>query len=273
MLFKKQKFSKILTAVGLSISLNFCLASMSSLVSAKEADTNLNKSTLNVSTKERRKTRKRSGFPIHRVGGGSRGNCTANRGQLVALVPEDSVGITASITPKLFFSVPETTDTHLIEFVVRNQQDELVYETLLETKDREGIIAIELPKNLQQESLKTNENYHWYLSMICNQQKRSHDIVVEGWLKRIEIEPTMSQKLQNADPIERANLYQQEGIWYDALSVVAQETETASQLSAAQAKWKELLTALGLEELVNQPLIETTQSSATNWLTNYSSSN
>ena len=270
MLFRKQNFSKISTVIGLTISLNFCLISLPTLVNAEEAKLTPNKSQLNVSAKERRKMRKRGGFPVHRVGGGSRGNCIANRGQLVALVPENSVGITASITPRLFFSIPETTETHLIEFVVRNQQDELVYETLLETKNSAGIIAIELPQNLQQESLKTNENYHWYLSMICNPQKRSQDIVVEGWLKRIEIEPAVSQKLQNAKPLEQANLYQQQGIWHDALSVVAQEQKTASQLNAAQAKWKELLSALGLEELANEPLIETTQSSSTRWLSNYS---
>ena len=269
MLFREQDFSKIATVIGLTISLNFCWASLSTSVNAEEANFTPNKSRVNVKTKERRKIKKRGGLPIHRVGGGSRGNCIANQGQLVALVPENTVGVTASTTPQLFFSIPETNKTHLLEFVVRNQQDELVYETLLETKDQAGIIAIELPENLQQESLKTNEHYHWYLSMICNQQKRSHDIVVEGVLKRIEIEPGLSQKLQNANAIEQANLYQQQGIWHDALSIVAQEQKTSKDRGAVQAKWTELLSALGLGELANQPLIDTNKSNSTEWLSNY----
>ena len=270
MLFRKQNFSKIATVMGLTITLNFCSASLSTFVNAEEANFTPNNRKVNVNTKQRRRIKKRGGLPIHRVGGGSRGNCIANRDQLVALVPENSVGITASTTPQLFFSIPQTNKTHLIEFVVRNQQDELVYEALLETKDRAGIIAIELPENLQQESLKTNENYHWYLSMICNEQKRSHDIVVEGLLKRIEIEPTLSQKLQNADPIEQASLYQQQGIWHDALSIVAQEQKNTNHRGAARAKWTELLSALGLGELADRPLIEAEKSS-TNWLSKYSS--
>ena len=270
MLLREPNFSKIATVIGLTISLNFCLFSLSPLVRAEEANIASNKNSVTANKKERRSTNRRSGLPVHRIGGGSRGNCIANQGQLVALVPENSVGITVSTNPQLFFYVPQTTKPHLIEFVVRDGQDELVYETLLKTRDRAGVIAIELPENLPQKSLKTNENYHWYLSMICNQQKRSHDIVVEGWLKRIEIEPTISQKLQNANPIEQANLYQQQGIWHDALSVVAQEQKTANNRDAAQAKWTELLNALGLGQLANQPLIETNQSSSTNWFSNNS---
>ena len=271
MLFRKLNFSKIATVIGFTITLNFCWTSFSPLVQAEEANFSHNKSGENVNKKGRRTTKNRSGLPVHRIGGGSRGNCIANRDQLVALVPENSVGITASTTPQLFFYIPETTKTHLIEFVVRNQQDELVYDTLLQTNGRSGIIAVDLPENLPQKSLKTNENYHWYLSMICNQQKRSHDIVVEGWLRRIEVQPAIGQKLQDANPIEQANLYQQQGIWHDALSVVAQEQKNANHRGAAQAKWTELLNALGLGELTNQPLIDTNQSSSTKWLSNYSS--
>ena len=269
MLFRKQNFSKIATVIGLTISLNCCLASLPISVKAEEANFTSQENKANVNKRDRRTTKKRGGLPVHRIGGGSRGNCIPNQGQLVALVPENSVGITTSTTPQLFFYIPETTKTHLIEFVLRDRQDKLVYETLLETKDRAGVIAIELPENLPQESLKTNENYHWYLSMICNQQKRSHDIVVEGWLKRIEIEPTVSQQLQNADPIEQANLYQQQGIWHDALSVVAKEQKTTNNRGAARSKWTELLNALGLEELADRPLIETVRSSS-NLLSDYS---
>lgn len=255
MLFSKLNFSKITTVIGLAITLNFGLGSHFLIVKAEEVNSDVNKSKVNVNKKEANRRRNRRGLPVHRIGGGSRGNCIANQGQLIALVPEDSVGMTVSTNPQLFFYIPETTQTHQIEFVVRDQQDQLVYETLVATTERAGVITVELPANLQQKSLKTGENYHWYLSMICNQQKRSHDIVVEGWLRRIEIEPAIGQKLQDANPLQKASLYQQQGIWHDALSVVAQEQKNASSQSAAQAKWKELLHDLGLGELANQPLI------------------
>ena len=251
--------------------LNLCLTSFSPLVQAETVDTNSNKSRANVNRKERRTVRKRGGLPIYRRGGGSRGNCLANQGQLIALVPENSVSITASNKPQLFFYIPETSQSNLIEFVVRNQEDELVYETFLETSDRSGIITIDLPESISQELLKTNEDYHWYLSMICDRQKRSHDIVVEGKLRRVEINSAISHKLNNASPLEQASLYQQQGIWHDALSVLAQERKTSNEQASTQAKWNELLNSIGLEELANQPLIETNEFSSINWLQERSS--
>ena len=271
MLSREPAFSKISTVLGLTIMLSLCLTSFSPLVQAETVDTNPNKSRANVNKKERRTVRERGGLPVYRRGGGSRGNCLANQGQLIALVPEDSVSITASNKPQLFFYIPETSQSNLIEFVVRNQQDELVYETFLETSDRSGIITIELPESISQELLKTNEDYHWYLSMICDRQKRSHDIVVEGWLRRVEINPAIIPKLHNASPVEQARLYQQQGIWHDALSVLAQERKTPNYQAPAQAKWNELLNSIGLEELANQPLIETNEFSSINWLQERSS--
>ena len=165
------------------------------------------------------------------------------------------MGLTTSTTPQLFFSIPAIKDTPRLELVVRNQQDELVYKTLLEITERPGIVALQLPEHLSSESLKTNKNYHWYLSLICNHQNRAHDVVVSGWLRRIEIEPNIRQQLQAAAPLAQAHLYQQQGIWHDALSAVLQAQKTAHQGDAARAKWTELLTALGLGKLAHQPLI------------------
>ena len=256
MLFRQLNFSQLLTVIGLTISLNFCLASCSPFVNAKEANLSSNQDKVNRHQQQRRTIKKRGGLPIHRIGGGSRGNCLAPGGQLVALVPAQSVGLTTSTSPQLFFSIPATKETPRLELVVRNQQDELVYHTRIDTTERPGIVALQLPEHLSSESLKTNNNYHWYLSLICNHQNRAHDVVVSGWLRRIEIEPNISQQLPAANPLEQANLYQQQGIWHDALSAVVQGQKMANHRREAQAKWTELLTALGLRELATQPLIE-----------------
>ena len=255
MLLRELNFSPTATVIGLTVTLNLGWASGAPLVKAEEAHFRSNQSRVEVKPKERRTIKKRGSLPIHRLGGGSRGNCMAHQEQLVALVPEHSVGLTTSTTPQLFFSVPEAKETHQLELVVRNQQDELVYETLLETKNSPGIIALKLPEKLVPESLPTEENYQWYLSLICNRQNRAHDLVVSGWLRRIEVEPNIGQQLQAAALLEQAHLYQQQGIWHDALATVIQAQKAAHQGDAALAKWTELLTALGLEELAHQPLI------------------
>ena len=255
MSFSKLHFSPIATVISLSITLNVCGLSWSPLINAQEVPLSIKKTRVKRPQNKKRTLQKRSGLPIHRIGGGSRGNCFAPEGQLVALVPKHSVGLTSSTSPQLFFSLPKTQKTYLLELVVRNQQDELVYDTVITTTETSGIIALQLPAHLASESLHSHENYHWYLSLICNQHNRAHDLVVSGWLRRIDIEPNFRQQLQNSTPLEQAHLYQQQGLWHDALSVVLQAQKTTHYRREALAQWTELLTALGLRELAHQPLI------------------
>ena len=266
MLPSQAKFSKITVVIGFAITLNLCWASLSSLVRAEAQNSASTVRKTTVNQNKRDNLQNRSGLPIHRRGGGSRGNCIASEENLVALVPANTVGITVSNTPELFFYLPETTQPHLIEFVVRNQEDELVYDTMLQTSEQAGIIKIELPPNLQPEKLQTNEDYRWYLSMICNLQKRAHDVVVEGWIRRVEIDVATNKKLQQAKPIEKASLYQQQGIWHDALSVLAEQQKTFGSPLGVKAKWTELLENVGLGEFANKPFIEVNNLSSSNQL-------
>lgn len=200
------------------------------------------------------------GLPNYREAGGSRGTCIANGDNLIALIPENpasNVNITASITPKLFFYVPETTEQKTIEFVLRDQNDQLVHEVFLQTTGQEGIINVEIPQDISQSLGQSDSNYHWYLSMICDEQKRARDLVLEGWISYVELDNSVKQKLENFSPTEQADFYQQEGIWYDALSVVAEDTNQVIDPSATE-KWTEMLDSIGLSKLSAQPFIDGT---------------
>jgi len=198
------------------------------------------------------------GLPNYREAGGSRGTCIANGNNLIALIPENpanNVNITASNNPKLFFYVPETTEQKTIEFVLRDQNDQLVHEVFLQTTGQEGIINVEIPQDISQSLGQSDSNYHWYLSMICDDQKRARDLVLEGWIGYIELDNSVKQKLENFSPTEKANFYQQKGIWYDALSVVAEDTNQIIDSSSTE-KWSEMLDSIGLSKLSAQPFID-----------------
>jgi hypothetical protein len=190
----------------------------------------------------------RNGLPSNRISGGSRGSCLAGNHSLVALVPEENVSLTASASPKLFFYVPATNSPRQLEFVLRNQNDELVYEAFVDTNNQSGIIPINLPKSVKSDLLEANQDYHWYLSMICNPQRRSQDLVVEGWIRRIELKASLAEQLRQCDPVEQAMLYNQNGIWYDALAALAEEQQSS--------KWSELLASVGLGDLAQEPIIQ-----------------
>ncbi|MEM9274250.1 MAG: DUF928 domain-containing protein [Cyanobacteria bacterium P01_F01_bin.143] len=246
MLSRKIKIDKVVRLCGLAIAI-WGLGSLSAIAE------NQNTTEVNSST-----NKTNHGLPNYREAGGSRGTCIASGDNLIALIPENptnNVNVTASISPKLFFYVPETTEQKTIEFVLRDQNDQLVHEVFLQTTGQEGIMNIEIPQDISKSLDQSDSSYHWYLSMICDEQKRARDLVLEGWIGYVELDNSVKQKLENSSPTEQASFYQQEGIWYDALSVVAEDTNQILDPSVTE-KWTEMLDSIGLSELSAQPFID-----------------
>jgi hypothetical protein len=197
-------------------------------------------------------------LPSPRRDGGTRGNnCAINSQEFVALIPNTTVNLTASTNSRLYFHVPQTNQSQTIEFVLRDSSDRLIHETIIETEGRSGIMSINipLPTHNQTKSLDLNQEYHWYLSNICNPEKRSQDIVLEGSIEKIEISAITQEKLSQLSLAEQASFYQEKGVWYDALAIAALEIQT-TQGTLSTTKWSELLTNIGLAEFVNEPLVD-----------------
>jgi hypothetical protein len=201
------------------------------------------------------------GLPTHRRDGGSRGsqdNCVVNaeNQNLMALIPQNNVGMNASASPKLFFYVPELKKLSTLEFVLRNEQDQLMYETFLSTEGN-GIMSIEVPAEVKSNLLKADQNYHWYLSLICNSQQRSRDIVVEGWMRQGRLNLATQKQLNKASSLEKAEVYRQQGFWFDALLALTENPNSVAEETMMRQKWSEMLVSVGLESLVSEPFIKT----------------
>jgi len=215
-------------------------------------------------TAERREGRTRVsdfGLPTHRRDGGSRGSrdsCVADakNQNLMALIPQRTVGVSASASPKLFFYVPELEEPSTLEFVLRNEEDKLIYEAFLSTEG-DGIMSVEIPGDLDDKSLEADQNYHWYLSMICDGQQRSRDIVVEGWMRQETIDVATQEQLDTASSIEKAEVYREQGFWYDALSALTEDPDSVAEQTVMRQKWSEMLGSIGLANLASEPLLET----------------
>lgn len=200
------------------------------------------------------------GLPTHRRDGGTRGgqdSCVVNteNQNLIALIPQKNVGKNASTSPKLFFYVPELKKSSTLEFVLRNKQDQLIYETFFSTEGN-GIISIEVPAGVKSNLLETDQNYHWYLSMICNRQQRSRDIVVEGWMRQGRLNLATQKQLKKASSLEKAEVYRQQGFWFDALSALTENPDSVAEETIMRQKWSEMLVSAGLETLASKPFIE-----------------
>ncbi len=259
MLNKKNKIDKIIGICGLAITI--CgLGNLAAIAQAPEftqTDNSTNTANGLPSNRGAGGTRvvDNSGLPDYRSPGGSRGNCLAQGNNLTALIPNSSVNVTASIAPKLFFYIPETPEQKTIEFVLRDHNDQLVHEVFLQTTGQSGIMNVEIPQNITQSLEESDANYHWYLSMICDADDRADDVVLQGKIGYVELDSSVQEKLASSSPAEQADLFQQEGIWYDALSVVAEDSNQIMN-SAATEKWAQMLTEIGLSEFSTQPFID-----------------
>lgn len=242
----KNKKRKTTGIISLLIMLNTVLLNFAVSARAKETTNQNNNSDY--------------GLPTHRRDGGSRGNnnsCISepDANHLVALIPEETVGINASASPKLFFYVPQIKEQKTLEFVLRDEQDKLIYEAFFTTKG-EGIMSVDIPEDINTHLLKKDANYHWYLSVICNARQRSRDIVVEGWMRQSTVDLVTKQELDRADSVAQAELYHSLGYWFDALSVLASDRASETEETIVRAKWSELLESVGLKELATAPFIE-----------------
>ena len=201
------------------------------------------------------------GLPTHRRDGGSRGfndSCVADaeNQNLMAIIPEKTVGISASTSPELFFYIPKLENKSTLEFILRNESDDLIYEAFL-TTEGDGIMSIEIPADVSSQMLEADQNYHWYLSMICDRLQRSRDIVVEGWMRQETISLATKEQLTTASLIEKAEVYQEQGLWFDTLSALTEKTDSVAEKTIMRQKWSEMLASVGLADLAAEPIVET----------------
>ncbi|MGG6297183.1 DUF928 domain-containing protein [Leptolyngbya sp. AN02str] len=208
------------------------------------------------------------GLPGRREGGGTRGDCAVRSEDLsslplIALVPETNFGVTVSLEPTLYWYVPRVAAAG-IELAVFDQNDEPVYQTVVPVPDQGGVVSIPIP-TVDQGSAKVsrliaNEDYHWYLSLICNEVDRSGDIFVEGWLRRIESSAELEQQLSTSTPEMKFSVYQEFGIWQDALDQVAQQLCQQPQNPIVRDRWTTLLASVQITGLESATLVSSCNS-------------
>lgn len=198
------------------------------------------------------------GLPGQRLGGGTRNpDDYMEQMPLVALIPETNLGITMAGLPKFLFYLPAANDVRDIEFVLYDEADNLIYETIVSVSATAGIFRLDLAEAEELAPLQLHKNYHWYFSIIADD--RAEDMVVNGWTRRVDLATWVQEQSLNADlivslesatPLDQARLlYQEAQLWHDAAVILEDLQQTdPGNLSIAE-EWENLLQAVNLEEL------------------------
>ena len=186
-----------------------------------------------------------------RDGGASRGNCP-EYGDLAALVPiaEGRVwGQTTAAQPTLWFYLPSAVTTETpIELVVQDANDNTLHQERLSVDLDAGTMAIALPETV---TLPVGEPHYWTMALFCDPQRPSSSVFVSGAIERVNEAGVESLTKQTVRSLSQAQAYANAGIWYDALTVLAELQQTDKE---NQTAWAALLEQAGLAQIATEPI-------------------
>jgi hypothetical protein len=202
------------------------------------------------------------GAPTRVDGGGTRGgsSCAIAGKPLTALVPGSRFGATVAAFPTFLVYMPALspqTSPLPVEFVLEDTNGNQVYKSTFKTSGQSGIVTLTLPTQAGLSPLQVGQDYKWSFSLICQPDERSRDMTVEGWVRRVELNPTLKTQLRQASPQKQAELYAQAELWQDALATLAQLRRDKPSDSAVAADWAKLLSAAGLNDITQESLVLT----------------
>lgn len=183
-------------------------------------------------------------------GGASRSDsCKVAGLPLTALVPTNNKfvwGLTFKEHPTFFFYVPYSLNADSpAEFVLQDQEKNIIYQTYVNlAQTPPGIVNITMPDTSA--PLEINKMYRWYFLVYCN---LDNPVYVEGWIKKIVPNSDLRVRLENSTPQQQSYLLADNGIWYDALSTLANLRLTNPKDISLSQDWKSLLESVGLESI------------------------
>ena len=207
------------------------------------------------------------GSPGQRRGGGSRGclsktthNTKPRNNVLIALAPEYSksqviLGLTAKERPTFWFYIPYDPSLVYAELGLEDELNEDTYK-VVSTKTP-GIIGVPLPSISS--PLQIGKQYRWNFNIYCKQDD-GFLASVEGNVQFQPLNSALANKLKYATPHEQALIYAANGIWYEALTILANLHRLPKQNAQLSQDWSNLLESVGLQNLASEPIIDCCQS-------------
>ncbi len=204
-------------------------------------------------------------------------NCASISERIKALVPvtieesdfspsstERILEATLEETPSFWFYVPSG-DSLTAQFTLVNERNIREYRSNFPLPDDGGIVGVTIPSSLPDEDedlLKIGQDYRWQFSIICDPDRPSLNLTVQGWVRRLDTSEISS------DSRERINVNSdysalrpyivnlvEEGIWYDALTLVGANYYENPADEEIASDWQTLLESVDLESYAEIPIV------------------
>lgn len=182
------------------------------------------------------------GAPASRLGGAHRGG-ENDDWTLLVLAPEHT-GQTTAAQPTLYWYTSKALEQPVeITLIARDAIDPLL-ERSLKGPTSAGVQRISLAD--WGVTLKPDTEYQWFVSVIMDPTQRSKDYTAGATIQRVASDQQMQTRLRNAADGERAFIYAQSGLWFDAIDVLSQRIEAEPGDTAARQQRQALVEQVGL---------------------------
>ena len=172
-----------------------------------------------------------------------------------ALMPENKIARTVSDYPTFFFYLPQP-NAELAEFILEDENGNLIYAQALTIKNLSGVISVSIPANTNVPPLEVGKNYTWVFSLVCDPDDRASDQIERGVVRRVELSADILRQLDAADLRQKTVIYAENGIWQDALGTLAAARRANPNDTDLAADWESLLDSVTLLEIAKKPIVE-----------------
>jgi len=187
-------------------------------------------------------------LPI-RVGGGSRGG--PNDGLSVQVLVPEQIALTTEAQPSLYWYQNKAAKTRCEVTVTEPKNPKPLLEMKSGASVPAGIHAIRLSKfNV---TLKPGVTYKWSVAVVVDPDNRSLDVIANGVIKRVAPSPDLVGKLSQASDADKAALYAENGIWYDALQSISDQIDKSPKDTALRLERADLLKQVGMDGAAMDP--------------------
>ncbi|QHV00127.1 DUF928 domain-containing protein [Synechocystis sp. CACIAM 05] len=179
-------------------------------------------------------------------GGGTRGgSCFTQANTNLRIVAPSQDTFTATANPSLFVYVPANKGVEG-EFVLVDGAGELIHSQTVAVPSKESILAIAVPTTV---GLEPGGEYAWAFAVNCTIDNQVVGSAVEAGLVRQELDVEITEQIEETnEPLSKANLYANQGIWQDTLMIVASLPEQRQELV-------ELFDSVGLGQFSDVPIL------------------
>lgn len=182
---------------------------------------------------------------------------------LTALIPSSNIGATLAGYPTFFFYIPDVDLAGVEgEFVLRNEKDEQIYQEIVPLKAGDSIVSVKLSATPDLPPLEVGKSYYWVFSILLAKVDRSSNTDVAGWIKRVEPNALITNQLVRASSKAKPAIYASNGIWYEALTTLANLRCESPNDPTIIADWTAILQQVELPEIAKKPLAQCTQANA-----------